>query len=92
MLSKKCFEDFIVGKTMRKRDKSASTLPASEHLDYIDDKTAALLLSTPKSARVLLWVIIAFLVVTAVWASFAELDKVTVGQGKVILNSPFLCH
>ncbi|OEE69138.1 hemolysin secretion protein D [Enterovibrio norvegicus] len=72
---------------MRKKDKSALTLPASEHLDYIDDKTAALLLSTPKSARVLLWVIIAFLVVTAVWASYAELDKVTVGQGKVIPSS-----
>ncbi|KXF82465.1 HlyD family type I secretion periplasmic adaptor subunit [Enterovibrio coralii] len=72
---------------MRKGDKSADRLPASEHLDYIDDKTAALLLSTPKSARVLLWVIAAFITASAVWAAFAELDKVTVGQGKVIPSS-----
>ncbi|MDD1781214.1 HlyD family type I secretion periplasmic adaptor subunit [Enterovibrio sp. ZSDZ35] len=72
---------------MRKGDKQADRLPASEHLDYIDDKTAALLLSTPKSARVLLWVIVGFITVSAVWAAFAELDKVTVGQGKVIPSS-----
>ncbi|MEZ8141957.1 hemolysin secretion protein D [Enterovibrio norvegicus FF-33] len=72
---------------MTKRDQSGSRLPASEHLDYIDDKTAALLLSTPRSARVLLWVIVLFLSISVFWASFAELDKVTVGQGKVIPSS-----
>ncbi|AMG28909.1 HlyD family type I secretion periplasmic adaptor subunit [Grimontia hollisae] len=72
---------------MIKTNKPSSTLPASEHLDYIDDKTAALLLSTPKSTRILLWVIALFIIVTAVWAAFAELDKVTVGQGKVIPSS-----
>lgn len=69
------------------RDKSRATLPRDEHLDYIDDKTAALLLNTPKSARVLLWTIVLFLVVAAAWASQAQLDKVTVGQGKVIPSS-----
>ncbi|WP_062713944.1 HlyD family type I secretion periplasmic adaptor subunit [Grimontia marina] len=72
---------------MTKPEKQGSKLPASEHLDYIDDKTAALLLSTPKSARVLLWVIALFISVSAIWAAFAELDKVTVGQGKVIPSS-----
>ncbi|ODP99361.1 MULTISPECIES: HlyD family type I secretion periplasmic adaptor subunit [Salinivibrio] len=69
------------------RDKSRATLPRDEHLDYIDDKTAALLLNTPKSARVLLWTIVLFLVVATAWASQAQLDKVTVGQGKVIPSS-----
>ncbi|ODQ01526.1 HlyD family type I secretion periplasmic adaptor subunit [Salinivibrio sp. SS2] len=69
------------------RDKSHAVLPRDEHLDYIDDKTAALLLNAPKSARILLWTIALFLIAAAIWASQAQLDKVTVGQGKVIPSS-----
>ncbi|OOF29446.1 HlyD family type I secretion periplasmic adaptor subunit [Salinivibrio sp. IB872] len=69
------------------RDKSHAVLPRDEHLDYIDDKTAALLLNAPKSARILLWTIALFLITAAIWASQAQLDKVTVGQGKVIPSS-----
>lgn len=72
---------------MKNSDKLSNKIPASEHLDYIDDKTAALLLTTPKSARILLWVIVAFIILSLIWAAFAELDKVTVGQGKVIPSS-----
>ncbi|ATF10067.1 HlyD family type I secretion periplasmic adaptor subunit [Candidatus Enterovibrio altilux] len=72
---------------MKKNDKSLFPLPASEHMDYIDDKTAALLLSTPKSARILLWIIILFVTISMIWASYAELDQVTIGQGKVIPSS-----
>ncbi|CAM4171576.1 HlyD family type I secretion periplasmic adaptor subunit [Vibrio agarivorans] len=60
---------------------------SSTELDYVDDKTAALLLNTPSSARVLLWVIVLFFIVAGVWASWAEIDKVTVGQGKVVPSS-----
>ncbi|MFC1233551.1 HlyD family type I secretion periplasmic adaptor subunit [Vibrio sp. F74] len=56
-------------------------------LDYVDDKTAALLLNTPSSARILLWVMVLFFIAAIVWASWAQLDKVTVGQGKVIPSS-----
>jgi len=56
-------------------------------LDYIDDKTAALLLNTPNSARVLLWVMVSFFITAITWASWAKIDKVTVGQGKVIPSS-----
>ncbi|WCP69091.1 HlyD family type I secretion periplasmic adaptor subunit [Vibrio tubiashii] len=56
-------------------------------LDYVDDKTAALLLNTPNSARVMLWVMVLFFVLAALWASWAEIDKVTVGQGKVVPSS-----
>ncbi|OEF09735.1 HlyD family type I secretion periplasmic adaptor subunit [Vibrio genomosp. F10] len=56
-------------------------------LDYVDDKTAALLLNTPSSARVMLWVMILFFIVAIAWASWAEIDKVTVGQGKVVPSS-----
>ncbi|MGF1714405.1 HlyD family type I secretion periplasmic adaptor subunit [Photobacterium chitinilyticum] len=59
----------------------------SDHLDFVDDKTAALLLNTPKSARIMLWVIVLFFIVAVVWASMAQLDQVTVGAGKVIPSS-----
>lgn len=56
-------------------------------LEYVDDKTAALLLNTPTSARIMLWVIVLFFVAAIGWAAWAEIDKVTVGQGKVIPSS-----
>ncbi len=59
----------------------------SEELEFVDDKTAALLLNTPNSARMMLWVITLFFVIATVWASWAEIDKVTVGQGKVVPSS-----
>jgi len=56
-------------------------------LEYVDDKTAALLLNTPSSARIMLWVMVLFLILAAVWASWAKIDKVTVGEGKVVPSS-----
>ncbi|EFP96713.1 HlyD family type I secretion periplasmic adaptor subunit [Vibrio caribbeanicus] len=58
-----------------------------DELDYVDDKTAALLLNTPNSAQILLWVVVAFFILAAIWASWAEIDKVTVGEGKVVPSS-----
>lgn len=56
-------------------------------LEYVDDKTAALLLNTPSSARIMLWVMVLFFILAGVWASWAQIDKVTVGQGKVVPSS-----
>ncbi|EJF9978395.1 HlyD family type I secretion periplasmic adaptor subunit, partial [Vibrio parahaemolyticus] len=50
-------------------------------------KTAALLLNTPNSARLMLWVMVLFFVAAIGWASWAQIDQVTVGQGKVIPSS-----
>ncbi|MFM7970611.1 hypothetical protein ACF2JD_22340 [Aeromonas sp. A-5] len=43
-----------------------------------------MLLSTPTGARILLWCCFLFFMSAIVWAAWAELDEVTVGQGKVI--------
>ncbi|WP_165313358.1 HlyD family type I secretion periplasmic adaptor subunit [Vibrio ziniensis] len=59
----------------------------STELDYVDDQTAALLLNTPSSARIILWVIICFVIIGSIWASWAEIDQVTRGQGKVVPSS-----
>ncbi len=67
-----------------KKTPSDTVLPAPEHLEYVDDGAAAALLTTPTRARVLLWACFLFFVSAIVWAAWAELDEVTVGQGKVI--------
>lgn len=56
-------------------------------LEYVDDKTAALLLNTPSNARLLLWFVLLFFACAVGWAYWAEIDKVTVGSGKVIPSS-----
>ncbi len=64
------------------------TKPAKgAELDFVDDQTAALLLNTPSNAKVLLWVLVVFFVLAVLWASWAQIDKVTVGQGKVVPSS-----
>ncbi|EHV5555873.1 HlyD family type I secretion periplasmic adaptor subunit [Vibrio parahaemolyticus] len=60
---------------------------SNDELDFVDDKTAALLLNTPNSARLILWVMVLFFVAAIGWASWAQIDQVTVGQGKVIPSS-----
>lgn len=67
--------------------KSSYNKLTPNELDYVDDKTAALLLNTPSSARIMLWVMVLFFVLAALWASWAEIDKVTAGQGKVVPSS-----
>lgn len=60
---------------------------SSEHLDFVDDKSSALMLNTAGSTRSMLWIMVAFFIVAIVWASMAKLDKVTTGSGKVIPSS-----
>ncbi len=60
---------------------------SQQELDFVDDKTAAILLNTPSNARVILWILLLFLVIAVLWANWAVIDKVTVGQGKVIPSS-----
>lgn len=60
---------------------------SDKELDYVDDQTAALLLNTPSSARVLLWVVMIFFIAAGAWAAWAEIDQVTAGEGKVVPSS-----
>mgnify|MGYP001365235240 CR=1 FL=1 len=58
-----------------------------ELLDYTNDTAAAVLMNTPRGARVLLWSMLLFVTVALIWAYFAELEEVTSGMGKVIPSS-----
>lgn len=56
-------------------------------LGYLNDRNAALMLKTPRGGRIILWAIFFFMLVAMVWANYASLDEVTVGEGKVIPSS-----
>ena len=53
-------------------------------LDLIDDASAAVMLTAPRRARILLWCCFLFFVVATIWSAWAKLDEVTRGEGKVI--------
>ncbi|MGR7921708.1 HlyD family type I secretion periplasmic adaptor subunit [Zobellella denitrificans] len=55
-----------------------------ELLDYTSDTAAAILLTTPRGARALLWCMLLFVFAALIWARFAELEEVTSGTGSVI--------
>lgn len=58
-----------------------------EQLDFVDDKSSALMLNTTYTTRIMLWSIVAFFIIAIIWASLTKLDKVTSGTGKVIPSS-----
>jgi len=56
----------------------------NEEAQYINDRRAALLLHSPRGARLLLYMIFAFIAVFVVWAFYANIDETVKGMGKVV--------
>ncbi len=50
----------------------------------LPDLAHAILEDSPRSARLMLWALVAFIVTALTWAHFAEVEELTRGQGKVI--------
>lgn len=67
--------------------KSAPGAVQVADIDLMQDSTAALFEHTPRFGSYIMLGFIAFILVFFVWAYFAELDEVTVGEGKVIPSS-----
>jgi adhesin transport system membrane fusion protein len=59
----------------------------SKDIELMPDSTAALFQHTPHLGSLIMFGFIAFIAVFFIWAFFAELDEVTVGEGKVIPSS-----
>lgn len=76
--------------TMQKQSRKAQKISAKkvafqeEDLDYMRSTSAAVLESTPIHSRLLMVVLITFILLFFFWASYAELDEVTRGDGQVI--------
>ncbi len=56
-------------------------------IDYARNAKEAMRGDRVRGANFLLWAILALLVSAAIWASYAEVDEVTKGQGRVIPSS-----
>jgi membrane fusion protein, adhesin transport system len=70
----------------RKEERLEPEIP-EEDLNFITDANAAILANTPKGGRVILLAAAAFITTMLSWASIAEIDEVTKGEGKVIPSS-----
>lgn len=69
-------------------DKSLKPNPVSAaDIELMQDSTAALFQSTPKVGSMIMIGFLIFIFVAFIWAYFAELEEVTVGEGKVIPSS-----
>lgn len=55
--------------------------------EYMDDVSQATLRGANPAANLLFWICVSFIVIMLVWASYAEVDEVTHGEGKVIPSS-----
>lgn len=60
---------------------------ASEKPFTVNDINGAMTEGTPRATRITLWASFAFLIAFIIWASFAQVDEVTRGEGKAIPSS-----
>ncbi|MGH1430508.1 MAG: HlyD family type I secretion periplasmic adaptor subunit [Neptuniibacter sp.] len=56
-------------------------------LQYMSSISEAISEQTPGGARALLWMIVLFILLAIYWASWAELDEITRGDGEIIPSS-----
>ena len=60
---------------------------SSSDIELLSDSNAALFESAPRFGSMIIRGFLAFILVFFVWAYFAEIDEITVGEGKVIPSS-----
>jgi adhesin transport system membrane fusion protein len=56
-------------------------------LQYMSSISEAISEQTPGGARALLWMIVLFILLAIYWATWAELDEITRGEGEIIPSS-----
>ena len=60
---------------------------SKQDLEIADDVYGAILTQTPTVHRLTIWALFALFICALVWAYYAELDRVTRGEGKIIPSS-----
>lgn len=71
---------------MQSKEKPKESL-STQDWEFLDESKKSFLLESPRWVNVMLYTIVAFILVFIIWAKFAVLDEVTVGEGKVIPSS-----
>ena len=73
---------FALAKTVKERHENS--IIEKTDADFLSDLRVAALQGPRFLANLLLWVIFFFFLVLILWASFAEIDEITSGVGKII--------
>ena len=60
---------------------------SSVELEYMSDASAALLLKSPHGGRMLILLSFMAIIMAVLWASWAEVDEITRGDGKIVPSS-----
>ena len=74
----------LKNRNISKKELKKSSKKIAQHLDYIDSRSQALLLSTTKSSRLLIWFSFLFFITLLTWMYFAQIDQLIRGTGRVI--------
>ena len=61
--------------------------PSAADLEYMSDASAAVLLKSPKGGRVLVLFCLLAIISALFWASWAQVDEITRGSGKIVPSS-----
>src|SRR3954447_16096803 len=69
-----------------RKPSNTEVMPAGD-IELMSDNTAALFQSTPKLGSMIMVGVVALIIIALIWATFSELEEVTVGEGKVIPSS-----
>lgn len=68
-------------------DSNKPQLVSRDDIDLLSDSNAALFESPPLLGSMIIRGFLAFILVFFIWAYFAEIDEITVGEGKIIPSS-----
>ena len=74
----------LKNRNISKKELRKSSKKIAKHLDYIDSRSQALLLSTTKSSRLLIWFSFLFFLSLFIWMYFTQIDQLVRGIGRVI--------
>jgi adhesin transport system membrane fusion protein len=76
----------MAGKWFQNLRRQFQQTPAVD-LKYMSYSSEAVLKQSPLVSQILLWVIAAFIIAMLIWASQAEIDEFTRGEGKIVPSS-----
>ena len=74
----------LKNRNISKKELKKSSKKVTPHLEYLDSRSQALLLSTAKSSRLLIWFSFLFFITLLTWMYFTQIDQLIRGIGRVV--------
>ena len=77
----------LENRDISKKELRKSSKKLAENLNFIDSRSQALLLSTTKSSRLLIWTSFLFVITLLTWMHLTKIDQLIRGVGRVVPSS-----